>query len=1091
MKETKPTVFRNTVAGVAATAAMLGTMGTSALTAVAVDGGTTTPDGGTTEPAAKETWTVTVGDKTADLVKDKDGNLLGTVSAYQGIPAQTIQIKYTSADGKTTETVNATRGDIDERHDGNAIYTVATADLAKIGNVKSVTITVAYVAPETFYLKDGDTQVPLDYDAASKTWSTSKVPAFTTEPAKTFSVYSYKTDKPITLTRDSLKSTSIATTDKFGVFQVAANAVYSGSKDTDNQFKLTIPANYQSGEEILAKDMSGRYTIKFVKQADGSFAPAAPIPTGLDGKAGNSLNTPMMKELELSNGNSVSINWGDVQSLQQGKDHVFQRTGTASGGFTVTEPTTDDNFKASFKYSAKLTASRTEAKWFATLDGKNKIDLVPDADGDLTATTSINWENAAKSINAETTDSTESHKLLLNGTSINDKGLQVATYTGSTQDGRTITVTATITNYKWTAKVNGKNIQFAYKDGAWTADVKDLQKTAPGKTITATDGETKVDLTYTGVTGSAVSSGKFGIININGTASYENEKSKFNLTLPVSYSYGSLIRYNLPENKKGDFTVSKDDAGKFTATAPTAVMDDSGKPDTVSITLDDKAKTQITVPLGEKTQTVDEDKTRHAVRTGSIDGEYKITDPVSNLYVTQRYTVDATSTRTWNDSLLSLNVLERDPSNPKENIPVDLKFDPQTHEYTVERPNTSVNDAFTLGYKVGADATTTPVSVSVGDNATRILSITLNKGLDTEATYKVTVSFAPADLKADSPAKLTGIYVNKTGQNTQGQLVDNWDPNRLDYTVTVGEDDPSPYVLPTYDKTKVEVHPGKVTQTADSVKQEWQVVDKATGASRTYSLTVIRQHSWKTAVEEFKPEDAIAQKATVEADSDSDAELVSHGYVDASGKYIAIDADDYQIPEGGVFSYEAKSGQSVGVVSQKTTGMTYEYTVTVLPKDMSFPKQHVFTVTYITAKTHYAGLTGILVNGTKIEGFNPDKHEYKVPVARADQWMVSPQYDKLTGMSVDTDKQGADATITVTSGDGTTSVTYKVHVYETPVLAATGVNGAIMGFGALGLAVIAAIVLAVNKLLRKKTEIDGTIAMNGDEPASGSGEKKD
>ncbi len=31
--------------------------------------------------------------------------------------------------------------------------------------------------------------------------------------------------------------------------------------------------------------------------------------------------------------------------------------------------------------------------------------------------------------------------------------------------------------------------------------------------------------------------------------------------------------------------------------------------------------------------------------------------------------------------------------------------------------------------------------------------------------------------------------------------------------------------------------------------------------------------------------------------------------------------------------------------------------------------------------------------------------------------MVSPQYDKASGMTVSTEKKGADATITVTSGD--------------------------------------------------------------------------
>ncbi|PWG65678.1 hypothetical protein [Bifidobacterium callitrichidarum] len=1094
MSETKQTVFRKTVAGMAATAALLGTMGGTAITASAVDGGT--GDSGTTAPEKKETWTVKAGDQTADLVKDKDGNLLGTITGYQGIPGQYITITYTAADG-TTKTANAYRySEINERKDGTVTYTVPDSGLKDLGGVKSANVTVSYIAPETFYLKDSDgKQIPLTYDAASKTWN-GTAPAATSAPGKTYTVYSYKTDAPINLTRDSLTAKSIDTTDVFGVFHVVGTADYSGQKDASNKFHITQPADYQSGDEIKAKDQAGKYTVQFVKQADGSFKPASPIVTALSGVKGNSLNTPLVKQLELSNGNSVSINWGSLSSSQVGKDHIFSMTGSASGGFSLVEETTDNakDFKATFKYSAQLTASRTETKWFAAVSKDKNIELTPDENGDMTASTDMPWSNAAKSFTAATVDGTENVTLKLGGKTINDKGQQVATYNGTTNDGRTITVNVTVANYKWTAKVDGKTIQFTYKDGAWTASVKDTHKASPDKTLTATDGETKVTLNYDGVLGTASSTSKFGVININGTANYKNDEQKFKLDVPVNYDYGKLVTYDQDGDKPGEFTQDKD-SGLFTTTAPTATLDDQDKPDDVSITLNDSEKTKITVPLGEKQQTVDEDKTRHAVRTGSIEGEYKVTDPASNLYVTQRYKVDATATRTWNDSLLSLNVLERNPENPKENIPVDIKFDAQTHDYTVERPYESTNNGFTLGYKLGADATVTPVSVSVGANGTRILTMTLNKGKDTEATYTVTVKFASADIKADSPAKLTGIYVNKTGENVQGQLVDGWNPNRLDYTITVGENDPSPYVLPTFDKDAVDVHPGKVTQTADSVKQEWVVVDKASGASRTYSLTVVREHSWKTAVEEFKPADPIAQKTTVDPENDSDASLVSHGYVTKDGTYVAVDKDDYQIPEGATFSYEGKTGQSIGVVSQLTTGMTYQYTVTVLPKDMSFPQQHVFTVTYITAKTNYASLTGILVNGKKIEGFNPDKHEYKVPVNRADQWMVSPQYDKLTGMSVNTDKNGADAVITVTSGDGLTSVQYKVHVYENPALAATGVNGAIVGISAVILAVIAAIVMGINKLLRRKNGTDinaADIALDDDgKPAQDSEEKKD
>ncbi len=113
-------------------------------------------------------------------------------------------------------------------------------------------------------------------------------------------------------------------------------------------------------------------------------------------------------------------------------------------------------------------------------------------------------------------------------------------------------------------------------------------------------------------------------------------------------------------------------------------------------------------------------------------------------------------------------------------------------------------------------------------------------------------------------------------------------------------------------------------------------------------------------------------------------------------------------------------------------GMTYTYTVNVLAPDGSTFAQHTYTVTYITAATHKAQLTGILVDGTAVKGFDPARHQYNASVNDPDEWMVSPQYDKASGMTVSTEKKGADATITVTSGDGLVKTTYKVHVTRKP-----------------------------------------------------------
>lgn len=144
---------------------------------------------------------------------------------------------------------------------------------------------------------------------------------------------------------------------------------------------------------------------------------------------------------------------------------------------------------------------------------------------------------------------------------------------------------------------------------------------------------------------------------------------------------------------------------------------------------------------------------------------------------------------------------------------------------------------------------------------------------------------------------------------------------------------------------------------------------------------------------------------------------------------MTVDKDKYTIPDGGVFSYQAKTGQVAVVTTTKIKGMTYRYTVNIAaPGDLKDFVQHVFTVTYITPATQVAVLTGIKVNGHDIPHFNPDARQYTVGVPRTDQWTIVPQYDERSGMSVNTHKNGADASITTTSADGLVTRSYTVHV---------------------------------------------------------------
>ncbi len=99
-------------------------------------------------------------------------------------------------------------------------------------------------------------------------------------------------------------------------------------------------------------------------------------------------------------------------------------------------------------------------------------------------------------------------------------------------------------------------------------------------------------------------------------------------------------------------------------------------------------------------------------------------------------------------------------------------------------------------------------------------------------------------------------------------------------------------------------------------------------------------------------------------------------------------------------------------------GMTWKYRIGVLAPDGVTYRTRTVTVTYLTEATHRAGLTGLSVDGRDVAGFSPDRLEYTVGVANPDRYVVTPSWDKQTGMSVTKHVDGADTTLTVTSADG-------------------------------------------------------------------------
>lgn len=760
---------------------------------------------------------------------------------------------------------------------------------------------------------------------------------------------------------------------------------------------------------------------------------------------------------------------GGTATLTKQPDTDYSKVGvidtTTTGTYTYRSEQGGDKFEAAITITARQTVGKQ-----ITVDAGDQHQAFKDDNGTATASIDlgdiIDGQNkpTVKELtlsNGQTLPITwQGHKAVsdpANGTVITYYGHAYGKITVNEQGVKhtwhaDVTVTAGRSN-KWTAVIDGKETPLTTKTDGDLTHTHETIGAYPSKTVTVTP--TKgTPLTLNGaITGNITDSGILGKAAVSGQASYRSKRVGSDLSDPTStpgidilvpYEYMTGTELQVQPSDGDGIAFTKQADGTYKATAPNITLGTDNKPAASSIKTSDD--TTHTITWDKTPTTVDKTVTgidgkpntvRYVQLNGTATGTTTVKDPATGKTITQNYEIDVTANRA-EDKHFTLQAVTRTPATgDPTSIPI-TGFDENKTDYTITLPMDDATDVYSLGEDHGVDATVGKPAVSLGQNAARVLSIDANG-----KTYRVTINFKTSDLKPDSTAKLNGIYVNKSGDKAKGALIDNWDPNRLDYVVTIGEHDPSPYILPEA-ADGVTVKAGDVEQSADAAKQTWTVTDTKTGVSRDYTVTVVRQHAWKTAVEEFTPKDPVAQTQTETPKDDKDTTLTSHGYVDKNGKYTPVTDSIYDIPEGGVFSYKAKAGQSASVSVAKTNGMTYRYTVTVLPKDTNAaPSQQVFTVTYITAKTHAAALTGIAVDGSLISGFNPDTHEYTVGVGNPDKWTVSPQYDKLTGMSVKTDKQGADATITVTSGDGEIQTVYKVHVTRNliPGAGTVGVGG--------------------------------------------------
>ena len=394
-------------------------------------------------------------------------------------------------------------------------------------------------------------------------------------------------------------------------------------------------------------------------------------------------------------------------------------------------------------------------------------------------------------------------------------------------------------------------------------------------------------------------------------------------------------------------------------------------------------------------------------------------------------------------SLTGLTVVQTTPQG--QSTPIAIPgFTPNQTSYTLLLPAAAAQDSYALNAQTGAQANLGQTSNRAGADGSRILAITVNG-----VTYTVHVRFQQAQAQqTGNPAILDNISVN-------GTPIPGFNPDVDSYTLTAAG--PNPRITWSA-PTGAQVVQSGLSESASKTTVRLTVTFD--GRTRVYTITVNNPQA-RTAASVYTPPAAQAQTADTQA-SGSDDQLQSAGYA-LNGKYHPQASDSWLIPDGGVFSYQAKKGQRVTIRENRVAGMTWRYLVTVTAPD-GLTATHAYTVTYITPATHTALLTGIQINGTNIPGFNPRVHSYQASVPDPDDWTILPIFDKTDGMSVVVDKRGARAAITVTSADRLVKTVYTVSVRRSAGLAETGVSQA--GAATVGMS-LAALGIIVEQLKRK------------------------
>lgn len=322
----------------------------------------------------------------------------------------------------------------------------------------------------------------------------------------------------------------------------------------------------------------------------------------------------------------------------------------------------------------------------------------------------------------------------------------------------------------------------------------------------------------------------------------------------------------------------------------------------------------ITYVVGESSQDVQ-------IQPGGLDGTTTVTvTAASGAKMVYRIVIS-----TLKSSVSTLNNLIINGAGT-----LDPEFDPYTYKYTYTLPDRS-SGMPTISWVPG-DEYQTVDTVMAGLNETSRINVTAGDGSVT--TYQILVAVPKSDVSYLNAIKLGG------------NLIDQWNKETLEYTVTLEKGENIPEV--TYDKG-----------------DEYQTVNMraVTTAPGDCKITVIAENGTKrTYVIHFR------------LNLSDDATLKSIKMDGAVWDQFNPSVLDYSLilPPGSKtpkVEYEAREGQKV--VPAKQNGV---YTYTVTAEDGVTTK--VYTITITIQKSEDAYLDMIYLNGVNLDGFDKNKADY-------------------------------------------------------------------------------------------------------------------